>query len=354
MDPESEAVVKMGGKRARLATAVDLFSGCGGLSEGLRRAGFKVVAAVEVASKPADVYRTNHPSTRLYEEDVRLLDGKRLMADCGLAPGELGLLAGCPPCQGFSRLRTRNKATSVADDRNSLVLEFFRLALEMQPKTIMLENVPALERDINFVDGVERLREAGYEVRIEVLDASRYSVPQRRRRLIMLASRVHVPVDVEPHRKVMTVKDAIGFLGEPGVSCDPLHALPERRSPAVKRIMSLIPKDGGSRADLPKKYQLDCHLKSNGFSDVYGRMRWDAVSPTITSGCNNPSKGRFIHPVQDRAISLREASLLQGFPLSYVFDVKHGKEAIALMIGNALPPPFIAAHAKQLRDAVVP
>jgi len=343
----------MGGKSAKLATAIDLFSGCGGLSEGLRRAGFRVVAAVEVASKPAEVYRLNHPSTRLYEEDVRSLEGGRLMKECGLAPGELGLLAGCPPCQGFSRLRTRNKATSVADDRNNLVLEFFRLALELMPKTIMLENVPALERDANFYSGAERLREAGYEVRIEVLDASRYSVPQRRRRLIMLASRVHVPVEVEPHRQLITVKEAIGFLGEPSDSRDLLHALPERRSPAVKRIISLIPKDGGSRSDLPKKYQLDCHQKSNGFSDVYGRMKWDAVSPTITSGCHNPSKGRFIHPIQDRAISLREASLLQGFPPSYRFDVKHGKEAIALMIGNALPPPFIAAHAKQLWDAVV-
>jgi len=333
-------------------TAVDLFSGCGGLTQGLKQAGFNVLAAVEVASRPADAYRRNHTETRLYQEDVRQLSAERMMDDCGLVVGELGLLAGCPPCQGFSRLRTRNKSASVEDARNDLVLDFFRLAIAMRPKTIMLENVPALRLDAGFRAGVLRLEEEGYLVHVEVSDASHYSVRQRRRRRIMLASRVHAPYFVQPHDSIITVKDAIGRLEPPHGSDDPLHRIPENRSAAVKKIISLIPKDGGSRSDLPSHYQLECHKKSSGFSDVYGRMSWDRVSPTITSGCHNPSKGRFLHPDQDRAITLREAAILQGFPRDYKFEVTHGKEAIALMIGNALPPPFIAAHAAQLREAI--
>jgi DNA (cytosine-5)-methyltransferase 1 len=110
-----------------------------------------------------------------------------------------------------------------------------------------------------------------------------------------------------------------------------------------------LPKDGGSRRSLPDDLKLACHTRSNGFNDVYGRMRWNDVAPTITSGCTNPSKGRFVHPEFDRAITLREGAMLQGFPQHYRFDPTHGKGAIALMIGNALPPPFIAAHAKTIR-----
>jgi DNA (cytosine-5)-methyltransferase 1 len=129
--------------------------------------------------------------------------------------------------------------------------------------------------------------------------------------------------------------------------------LGENRSKEVRELIALIPKNGGSRSDLPKRYQLDCHKRSDGFSDVYGRMAWDDVSPTITSGCHNPSKGRFLHPSQNRTITLREAAILQGFPRRYRFNVDHGKESIALMIGNALPPPFIAAHAGALRRGLL-
>jgi len=112
--------------------------------------------------------------------------------------------------------------------------------------------------------------------------------------------------------------------------------------------MSLVPKDGGSRTDLPKEYWLECHKRSpGGYRDVYGRMKWDDVSPTITGGCHNPSKGRFIHPEFDRAITLREAALLQTFPMNYKFSLARGKDSVALMIGNALPPNFIENHARQ-------
>lgn len=330
-------------------TAVDLFSGCGGLSRGLKDAGFAVKAAVEVDRKAQATYRLNHADVRLYCEDIRKLDPLAMLKEIGLQVGELDLLAGCPPCQGHSRLRTRNQRVCVDDDRNDLVNDFLRFAKALNPKTVMLENVPALERDHRFAHMRKELQALGYSVVVEVLDAANYHVPQRRKRLILLASRVHCPEVAAPSADRVTVRQALKGLGAPSTTKDKLHAFPENRSQAVKDLIALVPKNGGSRADLGEAYQLACHKRTAGFHDVYGRMAWDEVSPTITSGCHNPSKGRFLHPSYNRTITLREAAVLQGFPTNYKFDVAHGKEAIALMIGNALPPPFIAAHAGSLK-----
>jgi len=336
-----------------LFTAVDLFSGCGGLSSGLKKAGFEVAAAVEIDAKAVSTYRLNHPDVQLYDQDIRKLDPTEILSRAGLSPGQLDLLAGCPPCQGFSRLRTKNQKTSVKDDRNNLVADFLRFVRVMLPKTIMLENVPSLEKDGRFTKMRNQLDSLGYEVVVYILDAADYQVPQRRKRLIMLASRIHKP-EIAPKSKTrLTVRQALIGVGAPSRASDKLHAVPENRSPAVRDLISRIPKNGGSRSDLGDEYQLECHKKCNGFKDVYGRMSWDDVAPTITSGCHNPSKGRFLHPTYNRTITLREAALLQGFPMEYKFDVSHGKEAIALMIGNALPPPFIAAHAGALRDGLL-
>ena len=292
----------------------------------------------------------NHADVRLYRSDIRELSPADILRECKLRAGELDLLAGCPPCQGFSRLRTRNRATAVHDDRNDLVADFLRFVVGLRPKTVMLENVPALKDDARFLALRRALETRGYRTVVEVLDAADYGVPQRRRRLILLASRVHEPVIAPKSTVRMTVRHAIGKVEAPSRTRDRLHAIPERRSPEVKDLIGRIPKNGGSRADLGQEFQLACHRRSDGFRDVYGRMAWDDVAPTITGGCHAPSKGRFLHPSFNRTITLREAALLQGFPADYAFDVQHGKEAIALMIGNALPPPLIAAHAKALRD----
>lgn len=330
------------------ALAIDLFCGCGGLTEGLKQAGIHVIAAVEIDAKAQATYSLNHPSVNLYKDDIRRLDPKAMMEQIGIKRGELTLLAGCPPCQGFSRLRTRNKVTSIEDPRNELVGDFLRFITEMYPKTVMMENVPGLANDSRFISMCKSIEELGYRVAINVLDAADYRVAQRRKRLILLASRVHEPKIAEKLDSRLTIREALSGVGAPSRSKDKLHALPERRSEAVKKLIAMIPKNGGSRTDLPEEHQLECHKNSTGFRDVYGRMSWDTVAPTITSGCINPSKGRFLHPSYDRTITLREAALLQGFPMSYRFDVNHGKEAIALMVGNALPPPFIAANAKSL------
>ena len=334
-------------------TAVDLFSGCGGLSLGLAQAGFLVAAAVEIDRKAQETYKLNHPDVRLYSQDIKTLQPERLMEDVGLKAGDLDLLAGCPPCQGFSRLRTKNKEAAVADPRNGLVAEFARFVRVLRPKTVMMENVPALAKDEGFSRIRSQLEGLGYSVVVQVLDAADYMVPQRRKRLIMLASRVHVPEIAEKSNDRLTVRSALAGVGAPSTSKDKLHAMRENRSQAVRDLIARIPKDGGSRSDLGADEQLACHRRTDGFNDVYGRMAWSDVSPTITSGCHNPSKGRFLHPSYNRTITLREAALLQGFPQDYAFDTSHGKEAIALMIGNALPPPFIKAQAGTLRAGLL-
>lgn len=339
--------------RSSPLTAIDLFSGCGGLSRGLKDAGFAVKAAVELDDKAQATYKLNHADVRLYSEDIRRLKPAEVLLEIGLTPGELDLLAGCPPCQGFSRLRTRNQRTYVKDDRNNLIADFLRFIEVMNPKTVMLENVPALGRDQRFTKMRNKLEALGYETVVHVLNAADFRVPQRRKRLIMLASRLHTPTIAAMFGSKVTVRQALKGLGAPSTSKDKLHAFPENRSKAVRDLIALIPKNGGSRSDLGIEHQLACHKRTQGFHDVYGRMAWDDVSPTITSGCHNPSKGRFLHPSYNRTITLREAAILQGLPRGYKFDVRHGKEAIALMIGNALPPPFIAAHAGALKKGLL-
>lgn len=172
--------------------------------------------------------------------------------------------------------------------------------------------------------------------------------------MIFIASRIGRIEYAEPvgedDRK--TVREAIECLSSPGESGDALHDCPETRSEKVAALIAMIPKDGGSRTQLGRKYQLKCHRKCDGFKDVYGRMAWDDIAPTITGGCVNPSKGRFLHPDEDRSITLREAALLQGFPPDYHFSLERGKFAAALMIGNAFPPAFVKAHSQQICEVL--
>jgi len=331
-------------------TAIDLFSGAGGLTQGLKQAGFTVVGAVESVPTYAESYRMNHPKTNLKESDITKIEPADYMNELGLKVGELDLLAGCPPCQGYSTIGTRNRGKR-NDPRNELVYEVLRFAIAFQPKTIMMENVPALNNDDRLKRLVSKLEKLGYKVDHKVLKMSNYGVPQARRRMIMLASRfdnIEVVKQELDEDKMKTVREAIAFLPPKGDSNDPLHDATDNRSDKVKTRIAMIPKDGGSRSDLGEENQLECHKRTSGFRDVYGRMAWDKPSPTITGGCNNPSKGRFLHPEENRVITLREAALLQTFPPDYKFSFKSGKTGVAMMIGNALPPTFIEFHARKL------
>lgn len=338
-------------------TAIDLFCGAGGLTLGLKQAGFKVLAGVELESIPARTYSDNHPDVVCLRRDIRELGVTELLAKLKLTRGELDLLAGCPPCQGFSTLRTRKKSLAISDARNDLLFEFLRMIEGLAPRTIMMENVPALAGDQRIRVFVKRLAQLGYKVgrrTVRVEDAASFGVPQRRYRMILLASKVG-PIENPDRCAPITVRQALEAvrLAPVGQANDPLHDHISKRSSKVLEIISHIPKDGGSRTALPDHLVLPCHRgKGSGFRDVYGRIAWDKVSPTITGGCGNPSKGRYLHPQEDRAISLREAAVFQTFPPDYTFDLSGGRDKVALMIGNALPPEFIRRHAVKIAEAL--
>ncbi|MBX3217142.1 MAG: DNA cytosine methyltransferase [Labilithrix sp.] len=315
---------------------------------GLKSAGFDVVGAVEIDDLAARTYRLNHPAVRMWHEDIRNVRGVVVRRELGLKKGELDLLAGCPPCQGFSRLRTLN-GRSARDPRNDLVFEFLRFVDELRPKAVLMENVPGLARDRRLTQFIEGLNALGYHCNHDVLDAARYAVPQRRARLIVLCGR-RDSIPFSPEARVKrTVRDAIKGLPRAGRSGDPAHDVVEQRSARISDMIRHVPKNGGSRKDLPTAYRLECHARCDGFYDVYGRMRWDDVAPTITSGFVNPSKGRFLHPHANRTITVREAALLQTFPRDYLFPMEAGKYPVAAMIGNAIPPEFIRRQALRVR-----
>ena len=333
--------------RKRL-TAIDLFCGCGGLSLGLRRAKFKVVAAVDNDPLSISTYRKNHRRTRLIEADIRSVDAHALMAELELEQGELDLIAGCPPCQGFSSLRTLNGSRKIDEPMNDLVFEFLRFVRVFLPKAIMMENVPALLNDVRLRRIERQLDKLGYAYQAKILNAAEFGVPQRRFRMILVGSIVGCPPFASAIRRRRTVGEAIRRLPPPTASDDPVHDYPVRRTAHVLSLIRRIPKDGGSRTDLPEKAQLKCHQGFDGFKDIYGRMAWHEPAPTITGGCINPSKGRYIHPQADRSITLREAAKLQGFPKSYEFDLSRGRYPAARLIGNAFPPKFAEHHARSI------
>ena len=330
-------------------SAIDLFSGCGGLSLGLERAGFGVRAAVEIDLVAAATYKKNHPHTAVIQDDIRNVTGRDLKRAAKIGNATFDLLAGCPPCQGFSRIKRKNKPSS-DDSRNDLILDFLRIAKELRPKMVLLENVPGLEKNGRFARMLKALQGLGYKTDWAVLNAADFGVPQRRKRLIMMASRVG-NIEIEIPKKSgnrRTVRDCIGDLEAPRSAVDPLQRMHLKNTPRIKKLIVRIPPDGGSRTAWGKRAQLACHKKIQGFRDVYGRMKWDEVAPTLTGGCYNPSKGRFLHPVQNRPITLREAALLQTFPRRYHFPPELSLETIARMIGDALPPLFGEVQGRHL------
>ena len=325
-------------------TVVDLFAGCGGGSLGFRAAGLTPVAAVEIDPVAAASYEQNLDITPI-TKDIRKVPGADLLAAGQLGVGDLTLLFGCPPCQSFTVLRRGQNATAKDRQRNRLPREYLRLVGELRPRHLAFENVPGMlygrgriEFDL-LINGIAAL---GYRAEWRIVDAVDYGVPQRRRRLLVIASRVADPVLPAPTHgpagsglaTYVTVRQTIGDLPGPADSADPLHTARRHSDLALRRLRAL--KEGQARADLPPELQLACHKDHNGHYDIYGRMWWDRPSPTLTSGCTNVTRGRFAHPEADRAITIREALMLQTFPPRAV--VTGGVEAMALQIGNAVPP----------------
>lgn len=327
----------------------DIFSGCGGLSDGMRRAGFDVKFAIEKDAAAVLTYKMNHSKTKVIHKDIRKVNISEIKEILGNE--QLHLLAGCPPCQGFSSLRRLNRKKSVKDNRNSLVLEYLRFVKELMPLTIMMENVPGLKDYYIFKEVTRELKKLGYNLDIDIVNVKHYGVPQRRRRLVLTGSLLgNLKIAERTGRKV-TVKHVISNLEPIESTSDPIHKITAIHTKRIKEMIKMIPKDGGSRKDLPDEYILECHKKKNvGFNDIYGRLRWNDYSTTITGGCLNPSKGRFLHPEEDRVISAREASMLQSFRKNYKFPTNISKISLALLIGNALPPKFSFRQCKNIKE----
>lgn len=329
--------------------SVDLFSGVGGLSHGMTKAGFKVIAAIEIDKDAVVTYKINHPGVEVFDTDikqVKISEIKKL-----LNGQELDLLAGCPPCQGFSSVRRKNKRRNIKDSRNALINEFLRFVKGLKPKTILMENVPGLINYYQFNEFIDELIKLGYQnaENYKVVNMKDYEIPQRRKRFTLVASRIGDISIAEGNKNLVTVRNKIGKLVTPKSTKDKLHRMVTKHSKAVLNIIKHIPKDGGSRKDLPDELIYDCHRKKNvGFNDIYGRLKWNDVAPTITGGCLNPSKGRFLHPTQNRCITPREAALLQSFPKTYKFPTDISRTSLALLIGNALPPKFAYIQSKAI------
>jgi len=321
--------------------SIDLFSGVGGLTVGLHQANFQTSFAFEIDSIASKAYGLNHPDTEVITEDIRKVSTLDIKKKLKGKP--IHLLAGCPPCQGFSSMRRLNRSTPVFDERNSLINEYVRFIQELMPYTFMMENVPGLIKYDLFHKAIETLKSIGYlHIDYKVVNVKDYGVPQSRRRLVMVGSRLGEIKVAEPlDDKKATVRSAIGNLPLPQDSEDLMHKVFPNHTEKIKEQITLTPHNGGSRKDLPERFILNCHKKINvGFNDVYGRLKWDDSSTTITGGCLNPSKGRFLHPEQDRCISAREAALLQSFPPDYKLPSNTAMGKLALLIGNALPPKF--------------
>jgi DNA (cytosine-5)-methyltransferase 1 len=339
--------------RTKKYNSIDIFSGCGGLTQGMHQANFKTQLAFEIDELASKTYKLNHPKAKVITKDIRSVSIAEIKRNLNKKP--IHLLAGCPPCQGFSSVRRLNRAEPIEDTRNNLIMEYVRLIKALHPYTIMMENVPGLVTFDLFHKAIDILKSQGYKwIDYKVVNVKNYGIPQSRRRLVLVGSRLGEIKVAQPNNEKKTVRQVIGELPLPEMSNDPIHKIFPIHTPLVQERIERTPANGGSRKDLPEEFMLECHKKKNvGFNDIYGRLRWDDYSTTITGGCLNPSKGRFLHPEQHRCISAREAALLQSFPIDYKFLTDIPRDNLALMIGNALPPNFSYIQSENIRQHLV-
>lgn len=324
--------------------AVDLFCGIGGLTYGLQKAGIPVIAGIDIDDSCEYAY-THNNNCRFIKKSIDDVTGKEVRAL--LRSAEVKILVGCAPCQPFSSHQKDKQNRSKHKDWK-LLYQFGRLVKEVKPHIVSMENVPELEKEKVFLDFVKTLKDERYIVNYKVVNVADYGVPQRRKRLILLASRkkeVKVLAPTHEHEHFVTVRDAIGELpkiqaGHSNIT-DPLHVACTLSDINLQRIQKSSP--GGTWRDWPDELKLECHKSETGqtYASVYGRMRWDDLAPTITTQFIGYGTGRFGHPEQDRALTLREGAILQSFPADYQFvspDEPIQLRKIARHIGNAVPP----------------
>ena len=332
---------------------IDLFCGVGGLTHGFVLEGLPVAAGIDFDPNCRYAYEANN-SAAFIERDVALVKSQELSALFG--DSKYRVLAGCAPCQPFSTYSQRYEPEGPGG-KWSLLYQFGRLVKELQPEIVTMENVPTVARHRVFADFQAQLTGLGYSVWSAVVDSSQYGVPQTRKRMVLLASRLGEIKLISPTcSQPKTVKQAIGRLRQLGAgessAHDRLHASAALTKKNVERIKASKP--GGTWRDWPRRLINECHKADTGrtYPAVYGRMEWDKPAPTMTTQCFGFGNGRFGHPDQDRAISLREAAILQSFPKNYLFVRKDDPVHFTTMgrlIGNAVPVDLGRAIAKSIK-----
>ncbi len=360
----------MSNMRAKTWKGVDIFCGAGGMAEGVRAAGYEIIAGVDIEKSFIATFRHNFPKAQAIQESLLQLKPEEFARRVSVEPEELGILVGGPPCQGFSKNVPR-KYRYLEDPKNLLVKTFLDYCEFLRPRLIMMENVAEMKNGFGgqyTQEIVDRLQKAGYSVTYSVLNAADYGVPQRRRRAFFLASRegeplavpraTHVPraqaLPLIPERTHVTVWDAIGDLphlahgdapDEVAYASPPFseyqrmvrntdgrvrnHVARRLQPTQFERLSALAPGQGHS--DLPAHLQV-----KSGYSGAYGRLTKEMVAPTITRWVFHPGSGRYGHPVDYRLISIREIARIQGFPDAYEFVGTYTQQAGQL--GNAVPP----------------
>lgn len=335
--------------------AVDFFCGVGGATKGFQNAGINVVKGIDLDPTCKETYEKNCSPAVFLHADINDLKAKDVLDGIHLSESDCLLFIACAPCQPFSRIASRSRVDA------NLILAFAKIVKKLKPHAIFIENVPGLA-DASKGQILRKLLRtltlSSYQCEWRRVNAKYYGVPQNRSRFIMLASRFgRVPFPHETHGKnlapYVTVSDAISEY--PSIEAGEAHKdIPNHVAPKLSKLnlerVRNTPRDGGSRKDWPKRLWLECHKKSDGHSDVYGRMRWKKPAPTLTCKCNSISNGRFGHPEQNRAISLREAAALQSFSDDFLFYGANTR--IARHIGNAVPPQIAEIFGRAISDFV--
>lgn len=360
--------------------AIDLFSGCGGVSIGLTKAGFDVACAVEIDEAAVKAYKNYYllKNVNVIQDDICKLSGEDILKAGNISRDEIYLLAGCPPCQKFSmQNRINNSDESKIDEVKKLLMEYKRIIKEIYPPFVLMENVPGIRSSYSgriikeFISELEIVNapiKERYKVVYDVVNAADYGVPQLRKRFVLHAVRydiyevlqskgMDISLPETTHSKDgkdgkkhwVTVREI--FEGLPKISAGERYSDDKIKNHYCANLsdinierMQIIRANGGTRTALPEHLVLKCHKKYTGHADVYGVMNPDAPAPTMTGGCLSYSKGRFGHPFEDRAISVREAARIQTFPDDYVFGESLTKAA--LEIGNAVPIKLVEASGK--------